>query len=393
MNALRPTPPSAEWDVVVIGAGPAGAAAAHGLARSGLATLLVERRTFPRDKVCGGCVNGRSLGILQSMGLGSAVNGLGGRPFWNLNLKTSSGGRLRLKLPEGLALTRRAFDEALVQAAAGVGVSFLDGVSARVAPLDRVTGGFRRVGLRSADGFEMNVSGRVVIAADGLGHPSLRGLSEFRSTQARRSRIGLGTVLEHAAGFEPGAIHMAVDRRGYVGIVEVEDRWFDIAAAVDPRYLKQCGHARSAIRGILERTCMPIPGHLDDAVWHGTTPLGQALRRPAAWRVLAIGDSAGYVEPFTGEGIAWALADAGAVQGFVHRGIENWTGSVEAGWTSERKRLAVPRQRVCRAVGKTLRSPVLSEIGIRLLAHLPWLAETGVRRLNAVPPLAGESRP
>ena len=391
MTTLRSTPPSPEWDVVVIGAGPAGAVAAHGLARSGLATLLVDRRTFPRGKVCGGCLSGRSLGILESIGLGGAVNRLGGRPFSNLNIKTSGGGRLDLKLPEGLAVTRRAFDEALVRSAVGVGVSFFSGVSARVAPLERFMGDSRRVRLRATDGFEMNVAGRVVIAADGLGHPSLGGLPEFRSTIIRRSRIGLGAVLEHTAGFESGTIHMAVDRSGYVGIVEVEDRRLDMAAAVDPQYLKLCGDARSAIRGILERACLPIPGDLDDADWHGTTPLGQTLRRPAAWRVLAIGDSAGYVEPFTGEGIAWALADAVAVHEFVNRGIEKWTGSVEGGWTNDRKRLAVRRQRICRAIGIALRTPMLPEIGVRLLTRLPGLAEMSVRRLNAVPPLAGET--
>ncbi len=391
MTALASTPLSPEWDVVVIGAGPAGAVAAHGLARSGLGTLLVDRRTFPRDKVCGGCLNGRSLGILESIGLGGAVNRLGGRPFSNLNLRTSGGGGLRLKLPEGLAVTRRVLDEALVRSAVGVGVSFFSGVSARVAPMERFMGHSRRVRLRGKDGFETNVAGRVVIAADGLGHPSLQGLPEFRSTMTHRSRIGLGAVLEHTAGFEPGTIHMAVDRSGYVGIVEVEDRRFDIAAAVDPQYLKQCGDVRSAVRGILERACLAVPRDLDDTDWHGTTPLGQTLRRPAAWRVLAIGDSAGYVEPFTGEGIAWAVADAVAVHEFVYRGIAKWTGTVEGGWTNDRKRLAVRRQRICRAIGIALRTPMLPEIGVRLLARLPGLAEMGVRRLNAVPPLAGET--
>ncbi|HEY7428386.1 MAG TPA: FAD-dependent oxidoreductase, partial [Gemmataceae bacterium] len=58
------------WDVVVVGAGPAGAMAAHELARRGCAVLLVDRAAFPRWKVCGCCLNGHALVTLQAAGLG-----------------------------------------------------------------------------------------------------------------------------------------------------------------------------------------------------------------------------------------------------------------------------------------------------------------------------------
>ncbi|MHC5542449.1 FAD-dependent monooxygenase, partial [Singulisphaera rosea] len=62
--------PSRTWDVIVIGAGPAGALSALLAARSGLSTLLVERKRFPRPKVCGTCLNRSAVELLESLGLG-----------------------------------------------------------------------------------------------------------------------------------------------------------------------------------------------------------------------------------------------------------------------------------------------------------------------------------
>ena len=64
------------WDAIVIGAGPAGALAAHQLAVAGVSVLLVERKSFPRYKVCGACVNQRAIKTLQRSGLADAIDAL-----------------------------------------------------------------------------------------------------------------------------------------------------------------------------------------------------------------------------------------------------------------------------------------------------------------------------
>src|SRR4051812_35832232 len=74
------------WDVIAVGAGPAGAVAARELARRGASVLLVERATFPRPKVCGCCLNPWSLATLAGLGLGDLVAGLGGVPLHNMRL-------------------------------------------------------------------------------------------------------------------------------------------------------------------------------------------------------------------------------------------------------------------------------------------------------------------
>lgn len=70
-----------QWDVAVVGAGPAGALAARQVALAGAAVVLIDKASFPRGKVCGCCVNGAALGVLESVGLGDLPRRLGARPL------------------------------------------------------------------------------------------------------------------------------------------------------------------------------------------------------------------------------------------------------------------------------------------------------------------------
>ena len=74
------------WDVVVVGAGPAGSMAALEIARRGPSVLLVDKARFPRYKVCGCCLNGRTLSLLGLAGLGGLVEQCGGSPLRSFEL-------------------------------------------------------------------------------------------------------------------------------------------------------------------------------------------------------------------------------------------------------------------------------------------------------------------
>ncbi len=101
---------------------------------------------------------------------------------------------------------------------------------------------------------------------------------------------------------------MACGRRGYLGLVRLEDGRLNLAAALDPCWMRVCGGPGPAAARLLAEVGWPPVPNLAEQNWRGTPALTRQARRRAAERLFLIGDAAGYIEPFTGEGMAWALA-------------------------------------------------------------------------------------
>jgi flavin-dependent dehydrogenase len=119
-----------------------------------------------------------------------------------------------------------------------------------------------------------------------------------------------------------------------------------------------------------------------DLPWRGTPALTRSARRLAAERVFVLGDAAGYIEPFTGEGMAWALTSAAAVAPLAARAAAHWRPTLAREWTACHARIVGGRQFVCRAAATVLRYPRLVRILIGVLARAPVLAVPAVRYLN-----------
>ncbi|MEI6617188.1 MAG: FAD-dependent oxidoreductase, partial [Cyanobium sp. ELA507] len=238
---------SPDWDVIVVGAGPAGALAAHQLASRHLRVLLVEKRAFPRWKVCGSCLNGVALRALEDAGLGHLVDDLGGVPLARLRIGLQ-GHQVDLALPLGRSLSRGCLDLALSEAAVAAGAVLQLQTEATVGPL--LPGG-RQVLLRSGDGRQVT-SARVVLLATGLGSPGLgspgmgrsplESALPIRSRISPHSRVGAGCQLDAGvSGYGRRTIHMAIGRHGYVGLVRNEDGALNLAAAFDRQQLITAG--------------------------------------------------------------------------------------------------------------------------------------------------------
>ena len=240
------------WDVIVIGAGPAGALAAYLLAKQSLRTLLVEKSEFPRDKVCGGCVNRRALDLLSRVGLGQLCDDLGAPTVRRMQLRYGRASA-DVSLPMCRAVSRRTFDAALVDYAMAAGAEFWTGSKASVLPCESSTFDppHREVAIQQMDQPEQRISARTVLVCDGMGHPSLNRLSDFSTVVRRRALVGLGSQLTRSAWYVPtGTITMDVGHYGYVGGVQVDDDGLNIAAAVDLRVIRALG-AAGAIEAIL----------------------------------------------------------------------------------------------------------------------------------------------
>ena len=349
------------WDAVVIGAGPAGSVAARTAALQGLKVLLVDRATFPRRKVCGCCLNRHALSALAAAGLGDLPAKLGAVPLHRL--KVGAGGRCAdVRLPGGVALSREAFDTALIDEAVRAGATFLSGTA---------------VHLDAEGALSNGLTANAVIVADGLNG---RVRSDAPIVTAG-SRIGAGTVLDNAPHeYEAGTIFMATGRGGYVGLVRLEDGRLDVAAAFDAEFVREHGLGGAAQR-ILRSSGLPAVPGLAEAHWRGTPPLTRAPVRVAGPRWFAIGDAAGYIEPFTGEGMAWAMAGAVAVVPLVERAVHGER-NLESEWIAVYRRCVGERQWTCRALAWSLKRPALCGLAVRGLRKIPALARPVVRSLN-----------
>lgn len=361
------------WDVVVVGAGPAGALAAHGLASRGVRVLLVEQRLFPRWKVCGACLSPQALAALKTAGLGDLVAAQGGLPLERLQLGVA--GRVNpIALGAGQVLSRSRLDQALLEAAVAVGATVLTGTRAVLGAAATGLEPDREVVLQKGTA-RWSVSAKVVLIAAGLSHRTIDNEAEISTSIQPHSRIGAGCVLPgEAAELAPGVLRMAVGQGGYVGLVRVESGEINLACAFDRPMLGSVGGAALLCQKILaEAGFATLPG-LKEAAWQLTAALSRRTTPLAGHRLLLLGDAAGYVEPFTGEGMGWALTSALAALPLVLLGLEHWDGAIETEWRRLHHRWVTQKQRSCRVLAVVLRHPRISWGLHRLAGSIPSVA-------------------
>jgi flavin-dependent dehydrogenase len=375
------------WGVVIVGAGPAGATAARELARRGVEVLLVDQASFPRWKVCGCCLNGRALAALAAAGLGNLPARCGAVPLSIIEL-AARGRKARLSLEGSVALSRERFDAALVEEALRAGAAFLPQTRAALASasshsrLPSTAKDVRVVELYQGS-FMAEVRCRCVLAADGLGGKLLSRAGVSAAPAVPGSRIGAGTVVADAPAFyRSGTVYMSCGAHGYVGLVRLEDGRLDVAAALAADWVRACGGPGGAAAAAVEEAGWPLIPGLAEACWRGTAALTRSPSRRAAERLFMLGDAAGYVEPFTGEGMAWALAGGLAVAPLAARAVQRWTPDLADAWTELYRRVITRRQYACRAAALVLRYPLVARTLIHLLARVPSLAAPFVRHLN-----------
>jgi flavin-dependent dehydrogenase len=371
--------PAQLWDAIVLGAGPAGALAARGLAIAGVRVLLVDRKTFPRPKVCGACLNAKALGVLDSMGLGSLPSRLGGIEIECLEL-ASARRATRLALPGGIALSRSLLDEALVETAIAAGAEFLSGTEGRLSTCGPAS---RDVVLAQGND-RVTAGARVVLVATGLGDAKCASETVARSHVAAGSRFGAGcTVKSFPSFYRPRVIFMAVGQGGYVGLVRVEDGSLNVAAALHKDFVRACGGPGAAACEIVSGAGFPPVADFETVPWQGTLALTRQTRPLAAERVFLLGDATGYVEPFTGEGMAWAMMSSRAVGPLARRGIVCWNGALAKEWAHIHNRLIARTQHVCRGLAAVLRNPGLTRASLEATIRFPVLGHLLIKRLNA----------
>jgi flavin-dependent dehydrogenase len=189
----------AECDVLIVGAGPAGAIAGIVAARAGARVRLIDRATFPRDKLCGDTLNPGTLSVLRRLGISAAIERVGLR-IDGMVLTGERGVAVEGRYPSGVsgcAIVRRDLDWLLVQQAIAAGCQLDTGVAAQRVRVDergtrREVSGVEVV----AGGGTRTIAARVVIAADGRRSAIAFGLGAARHP-VRPRRWAIGAYFEN----------------------------------------------------------------------------------------------------------------------------------------------------------------------------------------------------
>lgn len=294
-------------DVLVVGAGPAGSVTALTLARAGVRVRLLDRASFPRDKLCGDTLNPGSLSILDRLGIGAGVRSRA-LPINGMTV-TGPGAEVSADYPDGLrgvSLTRRCLDQWLLDAAVTAGACVETGVSVSEPVID----GDRVAGVRLAGRHRDVLRAPIVIAADGRGS---RVASKMKLTSYAHHprRWAFGAYFTHVARMsQRGEMHI---RRGaYIGVAPLPGGLTNVAVVRDDR--GGLPMAQIDQQAIVRRT---LEG---DAVlrdrFAGATqvspvtvlgPLAVDARAAGCPGLLLAGDAAGFVDPMTGDGLRFAL--------------------------------------------------------------------------------------
>ncbi len=363
------------WDVTVVGGGPAGSAAAISAAKMGLQVLQVDAKAFPRRKVCGGCLNQVSIRLLQQLVDNDSAIWNQAAPLNQFRLMDRQR-QFDFPTPAGLVIDRSRLDAELVETGQRHGVTFLAPVTAALGDADS---SFRSVELRVGS-VTKTIRSRVVILATGLG--SLRGVPEqLQQTTHPTSRVGVeGLVRTSTSNIDQGLIQMAVGRHGYVGMTKLSDQQMHLAAAVDRAVLREIGPLMSVQRildeaGADQLLNCPIE-------WRGTPALTARAKRLGASRAFLVGDAANYVEPFTGEGILWALKSGIGVAALLPSAIENWDDSLIEKWEAWHRANIQSQQKLCQQISFGLKHPSLRWLAHQLLRLQPKIAHHVIHRLN-----------
>ena len=296
-------------DVIVAGAGPAGATAALRLARGGMRVLLVERYGLPRQKPCGGGISTRVL--TRFPWLREPLGRIPIHPVSSLYLEGPSGGVFRMQSngPAVILIRRIEFDYLLVSLAREAGAEIL--ASTAIAQARQDDSG---VTLRTRDGRELRAP--IVIAADGVNSVIARRLGLNPGWPASRLALDMMEETPNATltAAEPDTLSVFYGyggAHGYAYIFPKRDHvnvgigyvlpYFKARVDLTPYDLQQTFVGDLRARGLM--TGASQRKHFTPFL----IPIGGPLRRTAAGRVLLAGDAGGFVNGFSAEGIYYAM--------------------------------------------------------------------------------------
>jgi len=373
---------SARWDVIVVGAGPAGSATARLLAKTGARVLLLDRSRFPREKPCSEYLSPESTRVLERLGAEvlDAVAAAAPARLTGMRVVAPSGTGVVGRFDTfSFALPRTTFDSILRDAAEAAGAEVREGVKVEELVYDGgAVGGV--VARATGNGKRETIRARVVVGADGLRSVVARRLGKVIRTAPYRVAF-TAHVADACDVDDLGEMH--VGRPGYVGLGPIGAGVTTVALVLplaEARRGEQFFDELNRFPGVAGRF---DPRRIVRRVL-ATGPFARWSRRPAATGALLVGDAADFFDPFTGQGIYSALRGAELAAAAIVDTLA--TGARLQRYARARRREFAGKWLLERLIGVAVGWPALIERVVGRLIRRPELADLLVRATgNCIP--------
>jgi len=369
------------YDVIVVGAGPGGATTATLVSRKGLRVLMLDKESFPRDKICGDAISGKSVDALKELGLIEHFQRDDCLGSWGVTFSSPAGDEVAIPFTKaldrpiapGFVCARETFDDILVNLARAEGVEFRERVTVTALLRDgeKVVG----VTVTESDGTSKDISAPLVIGADGAYSVVVRELG-LDQLDEDHYVAGIRAYYKGVTGFHERnhiEIHFVEESiPGYFWIFPMADGISNIGVGMLSKAIKKKGVKLKPLLDVL--VAHPRFQHrFKHATKLGNTkgwglPLGSKPRQMAGDGWMLLGDAASLIDPFTGEGIGNAMVSGMHAAKWAHQAHENQLFDRSFLKTYERE------------VNELLKGEFRLSHAMQRLGNWKWLLNTVVRK-------------
>lgn len=307
--------------IAIAGAGPAGASLAIRLAQSGFETVLIERETFPRQKLCGEFISPECFSHFKSLGVMEHMLNAGGDEIRETRF-FESGGR-SVAVPTNwfgqgdfaLSLSRAEMDDQLLNRAKAAGVTVCEGTS--VTGAESLDGRIARLKVRTTNGESAEIAADIFVDATGRSRIIAKLLEKngrAPSQPVRPMLVGFKTHMKDV-DLATGLCEIYSFSGGYAGLSHVEKGLFNLCFLIKAATVREVGKdADEIVKSVVLRN-KRASATLQDAAaagdWLAVSIDSFGTKPPAAAQNLfTVGDAAAFIDPFTGSGMVMALESA-----------------------------------------------------------------------------------
>jgi flavin-dependent dehydrogenase len=356
------------FDVIIAGAGPAGSSAAIHLARSGLQVLLVEQKKFPRPKLCGEFISPECERHFQKLGVADAMNTSAPSLISETVFYSRRGQHVTVPSSwfggsAALGLSRAVMDDVLLRRAQACGVSVLEGATINEPILDQDT----VLGVKAkADGQEREYYAPITIDATGRARILIRKLSQRK---AQNTQIAFKVHLRNTR-VAPNACEIYFYPDGYGGLNSIEGGLSNLCFIISAERVKRHhSDPETVMREMVmrnRRAAYTLERAEAESEWLSASWERFGCQHPSpAKGLLAIGDSAAFIDPFTGSGMLMAFESGELAAEVISHHKDNLE-AVETAYAADYSRKFDSRLRICGLLRRAAFKPRLAGLCIAI---------------------------